>query len=159
MIVAALTITPEREQSVDFSKPYYNATQAILLRANSPDVTKEEDLYGLKIGVQAGTTGEAWANAHLNTTCEITAYQRVYDAITALKAGYIDALILDDPVARYYNATDSEIKMASWIIDTGERYGIAVAKGNTALLDQINQALDELFSSGKYDQLIAKWFG
>ncbi|MGQ4892459.1 MAG: basic amino acid ABC transporter substrate-binding protein [Candidatus Njordarchaeia archaeon] len=159
MIVAALTITPERQQSVDFSKPYYNATQAILIRANFPDITNESDLYGLKIGVQAGTTGEAWADEHLNTTCTITAYQRVYDAITALKAGYIDALILDDPVARYYNSTDTQIKMASWIIDTGERYGIAVAKGNTKLLNEINEALDELFSSGLYEEYIARWFG
>ena len=159
MIVAAMTITAEREQIVDFSIPYYNASQGILIMADAPDITKIEDLYGKTIGVQAGTTGEAWAEENLSGNATITAYQRVYDALTALRAGHIDALILDEPVANYYDKTADDIKKASYVIETGEQYGIAVREGDTALLQKINAALDALIHSNKYDQLIAKWFG
>jgi len=159
MIVAAMTITPGREEVVDFSIPYYNASQGILIRAGEPDITKIEDLYGKKIGVQSGTTGEAWAQENLADKCEIISYPRVYDALMALKAGYIDALILDEPVANYYAETDAEIAKASYVIETGERYGIAVRQGETDFLGKINAALREMFETGYYDQLIAKWFG
>lgn len=159
MIVAAMTITPEREEVVDFSIPYYNASQGILIRADSPDITSIEDLYGKTIGVQAGTTGEAWAEENLGENCTIIAYQRIYDAVTALRAGYIDALILDEPVANYYDKAAEDIKKASYVIDTGERYGIAVREGDTELLEKINAALEELIHSEYYDTLIATWFG
>ncbi len=158
-IVAAMTITAEREQQVDFSIPYYNATQAVLIKSDHADIASITDLYGLKVGVQAGTTGEAWVDDNLGNNVTKIAYQRAYDAITALKAGQIDALILDDPVANYYASIDNEIKLASLHIDTGERYGIAVRNGDTQLLNMINEALREMFENGYYDQLIARYFG
>jgi len=159
MIVAAMTITAEREEVVDFSIPYYNASQGILIRADAPDIVKLEDLYNKTIGVQSGTTGEAWAMENLANYSEIIAYPRVYDAIAALEAGYIDALILDEPVANYYGETVEDIKKASYVIETGEQYGIAVREGDTELLNKINAALEELIRSGKYNELIGKWFG
>ncbi len=159
MIVAAMTITPEREEVVDFSIPYYNASQGVLIKAGNPDITTVEDLYNKKIGVQAGTTGEAWAEENLANYSEIIAYQRVYDAVTALVAGYIDALILDDPVATYYGNASADVEKASLVIDTGERYGIAVREGDTELLNKINAALDELIHSDTYYELIEAWFG
>jgi len=159
MIVAAMTITSEREEVVDFSIPYYNASQGVLIKAGSADITKIEDLYNKTIGVQAGTTGEAWAQENLANYSEIIAYQRVYDAVTALVAGYIDALILDDPVATYYGNASEDVQKASLVIDTGERYGIAVREGDTQLLNMINAALDELIHSDEYYELIETWFG
>ncbi len=159
VIIAAMTITAEREKIVDFSIPYYNADQGILtLYERRAEFKSVDDINKTTVivGVQTGTTGEAWAKEYL--IADIKGYERVYDMLQALKAKHLDVVIIDSPVAHYYNNTDPELWLA-FTVETGERYGIAVAEGNTELLNKINNALREAFESGYYDQLVGKWFG
>jgi polar amino acid transport system substrate-binding protein len=155
IVVAATTITPEREQKVDFSDPYYAADQALVVTPGS-DIATVEDLAGQTVGAQDGTTGEAYANDETDAS-DVRGFPEGPDAIQALKAGQVDATIIDQPVAQ--DALDKEggIEIPT-IIPTGELYGIPIAQDNDALRERINEALKELKDDGTFDELYQKYF-
>ncbi len=155
LVVAATTITPERELKVDFSDPYYAADQALVVTPGS-DIATVEDLAGKTVGAQDGTTGEAYANDETDAA-SVRGFPEGPDAISALKAGQVDATIIDQPVAQ--DAIDKEggIEIAT-IIPTGELYGLPIAQDNTALLDAVNGALKEIKDDGTLTALYQKYF-
>ena len=155
MVVAATTITPEREQKVDFSDPYYAADQALVVTPGS-DIATVEDLAGATVGAQDGTTGEAYANDETDAS-EVRGFPEGPDAIQALKAGQVDATIIDQPVAQ--DALDKEggIEIPT-IIPTGELYGLPFPTDSDALREQVNEALKTLKGDGTFDELYQKYF-
>jgi polar amino acid transport system substrate-binding protein len=154
-VLAATTITPERQQKVAFSDPYYAADQSLVVTPGS-DIKTVEDLADKTVGAQDGTTGEDYANDETDAS-EVRGFPEGPDAINALKAGQVDATIIDQPVAVDALEKEGGIEIAA-IIPTGELYGIPVAKDNTALLGEVNKALQEMKTDGTLAGLYQKYF-
>ncbi len=154
-VASAATITEEREKEVAFSDPYYLSEQAILVKEGS-DVGGIEDLEGKTVGAQQGTTGLELGKEKANAG-ELRPYPEGPDAINALKAGTVEAVIIDAPVAQ--NAIEEEGGVEiSEKVPTEESYGIALAKDNTELLKEVNEGLAEVISDGTYKTIYEKWF-
>jgi polar amino acid transport system substrate-binding protein len=154
-VISAATITEEREKAVAFSDPYYASEQAILVKEGS-EIKGLAELEGKTVGAQQGTTGLELGKEKANAS-ELRPYPEGPDAINALKAGTVEAVIIDAPVAQ--NAVEEEggVEIAE-NVPTEETYGIAVAKDNTALLKEINQGLEEVVADGTYTTIYEKWF-
>jgi polar amino acid transport system substrate-binding protein len=153
--VAASTITPERERTVDFSDPYYLADQSLLV-AEGSDIGSQEDLGGKIVGAQDGTTGETYANDETDAA-EVRGYPGGTDAINALRAGQIDAVIVDAPVAEDAVQKQSGLEIAEKIV-TRELYGFSFAPENDALREKVNEALTTLKENGTITELYKKYF-
>jgi ABC-type amino acid transport substrate-binding protein len=154
-VISAATITPEREKAVAFSDPYYLSEQAILVKEGS-DITGLADLEGKTVGAQQGTTGLELGKEKANAG-ELRPYPEGPDAVNALKAGTVEAVIIDAPVAQNAVEESGGIEIAEKV-PTEESYGIAVALDETELLDEINQGLKEVIGDGTYTTIYKKWF-
>lgn len=154
-VISAATITEEREKAVDFSNPYYLSEQAVLVKEGS-EIESLEDLEGKTVGAQQGTTGLELAKEELGGS-EIRPFPEGPDAVNALKAGTVEGVIIDAPVAQNAVEKSGGLEIAEKV-PTEEEYGIAVAQGEEELLDEINQALKEVQDDGTYKTLYEKWF-
>jgi ABC-type amino acid transport substrate-binding protein len=154
-VISAATITEEREKAVDFSNPYYLSEQAVLVKEGS-EIKSLEDADGKTVGAQQGTTGLELAKEKLGGS-EIRAFPEGPDAVNALKSGTVEAVIIDAPVAANAVEKSGGLEIAEKV-PTEEEYGIAVAQGETELLDEINQGLKEVEEDGTYDTIYEKWF-
>lgn len=154
-VISAATITPEREKAVAFSDPYYLSEQAILVKEGS-EITGLEDLEGKVVGAQQGTTGQELGKEKANAS-EIRPYPEGPDAVNALKAGTVEAVIIDAPVAQNAVEKSGGVEIAEKV-PTEESYGIAVALDNTELLEEINEGLKEVIADGTYTKIYKKWF-
>ncbi len=153
-VISAATITEEREKVVDFSNPYYLSEQAILVKDGS-DIKGLDDLAGETVAAQQGTTGLELGKEKADAG-ELRPFPEGPDAINALKAGTVAAVIIDAPVAQ--NAVEAGGVEIAEKVPTEESYGIAVAQGNTELLDSINEGLAAILDNGKYKTIYEKWF-
>lgn len=153
---AGMTITDTRKENLDFSDPYFEATQALVVKKGS-GVTDLASLAGKKLGVQNGTTGQEYATENA-PDAEISVFEDLGLLLNAVETGQIDAAMNDNGVLYDWvkEKTDFEV---STEFDTGEQYGIGVRKGNTELLTKLNEVLAEAKSSGEYDRIYEKWFG
>jgi ABC-type amino acid transport substrate-binding protein len=154
-VISAATITEEREKAVDFSNPYYLSEQAVLVKEGS-DIKSLEDLDGKTVAAQQGTTGLELAKEKLGGS-EIRPYPEGPDAVNALKSGTVEGVIIDAPVAQNAVEKSGGVEIAEKL-PTEETYGIAVAQGETELLDEINKALKEVEDDGTYKTIFKKWF-
>ena len=160
VIAAGMTITAERAQQVDFTIPYWQADQAILVKEDSSvKPASAEELEGLTVGVQQGTTAQSYLEGLVDngTNIDIKVYTSYVLAVQDLVNGRVDAVVVDKPVAQTFEKTYPVV--ISGVIETGEKYGLAVQKGNTELLNALNNALQEFMNSPEWDQLIQKYFG
>ena len=160
MGMAGMTVTEERLQSVDFSDSYATGIQSIIVPEGSPiksidDILKQGASY--KVGVQLATTGDIYISDDLGdeATSRVEEYQTGNDAVAALSAGKVDAVIIDNEPAKSYVAATSGLV----ILDTEyvtEDYAICFAKGNP-LKDKVNTALNELIKDGTVKTIIDKY--
>ena len=155
---SAITITAEREEAIDFATPYFDADQSLLVKADSGYATLT-DLAGKNLGVQSGTTGEAYAQENAPSDVEIVSFENGGELFIALEAGTIDGILQDLPVNGYRTTQDDTVTVVE-TYTTGEQYGFAVQEeGKEALLDAVNDALGAIRDNGTYDDIFAKWFG
>src|SRR4051794_18279222 len=154
-VISAATITAEREKAVAFSDPYYLSEQAILVKEGS-DITGLADLSGKTVGAQQGTTGLELGKEKADAG-ELRPYPEGPDAVNALKSGTVEAVIIDAPVAQNAVEKSGGVEIAEKV-PTEETYGIALAKDNTDLLDEINGGLEEVIGDGTYTKIYEKWF-
>ncbi len=154
-VISAATITEEREKAVDFSNPYYLSEQAVLVKEGS-EIKSLEDLDGKTVAVQQGTTGQELAKEELGGS-EIRPFPEGPDAVNALKAGTVEGVIIDAPVAQNAVEKSGGVEIAEKV-PTEEEYGIAVAQGETELLEEINKGLEEVLDDGTYKKIYEKWF-
>jgi ABC-type amino acid transport substrate-binding protein len=154
-VASAATITEEREKAVDFSNPYYLSEQAVLVKEGS-DIQSLEDLEGRTVAAQQGTTGLELAKEKLGGS-EIRPFPEGPDAVNALKSGTVEGVIIDAPVAQNAVEKSGGVEIAEKV-PTEETYGIAVAQGETELLEEINKGLKEVFDDGTYKKIYEKWF-
>jgi polar amino acid transport system substrate-binding protein len=152
VVASGITITPERQQKIDFSDPYFDADQGLLVPEGS-DLDSVEALEGKTIGVQQATTGETWATDNGLQTVQ---FEDLGLQIQALKTGQVDAVVNDIAVLGPYVSEGFEV---SANFSTGEQYGLGVKQGNTALLDQINDTLARIREDGTYDDLYTQYIG
>ncbi|MFI9024402.1 basic amino acid ABC transporter substrate-binding protein [Streptomyces sp. NPDC053560] len=157
LAAAGMTITPERKKVMDFSDPYFNATQALITKKGEP-YKRIEDLKGRKLGYQKATTGGIYAKEHAGKDVDLVEYEDLGLLLTAVKTRKVDAAIMDNGVLLDYVKSNPDTKVTAEF-DTGEQYGVAVRKGNGALLKQINASLKKARSDGSYDRIYKKWFG
>ena len=151
---SGITITDVRKAKMDFSTPYLDDDLVLLANKNS-GVASIEDAKGKKVGVQQATTGETWAKA--NGISPIS-FKDVGLQIQAVSGGQNDAALGNQSVLLYAAKDNADlVKVAD--IATGEKLGIAVKKGNTALLTEVNATLAELEKSGKLLELKKQYFG
>ncbi|SFT29862.1 transporter substrate-binding domain-containing protein [Streptomyces sp. ok210] len=157
---AGMTITDERKQNLDFSVPYFNATQAMLARkgvkaASVEDITKQK----LKLGSQSSTTGEDFAHSH---GADPQSFESSDAELNGLRTGQVDVIVQDYPVVQNWlkdPANSAKFEIVG-NLDTGEQYGFAVRKGgNPKLLAAINQAIKDAKSDGTYKKLYEQWIG
>lgn len=156
MVIAGMTITPERNLSVTFSNPYFNADQAIVVAKDDNNITGPSDLNGKRIAVNLETTGDYWVTDNVHGA-SVSRFPFAYEVFLALDSGIVDAVVIDKPVADSYAAHDSNIKVV-YTIATGEHYGIAMRSGNTDFIDFVNSELAAMQSDGTIQSLVAKWF-
>lgn len=154
-VMSAATITEEREKVVDFSLPYYLSEQAILVKEGS-SITGLSDLKGKVVGAQQGTTGLELGKEKAEAG-ELRPFPEGPDADNALKAGTVEAVIIDAPVAKQQAEELGGIEIVEKV-PTEETYGIAIAKGNTELLEGINEGLKMTIEDGSYTKVYEKWF-
>jgi polar amino acid transport system substrate-binding protein len=158
VVGSAVTITDERAEQVDFSDPYFDADQSLLIKADqAEEITTLADLDGAAIGVQAGTTGEAYANENA-TGAEVTSFEDSDGLFAALEANTISAILQDLPVNGYRSTQDDTVVVIE-TYPTEEQYGFAVQKGNSGLLDFLNAGLASLRDDGTFDEIYATYFG
>jgi polar amino acid transport system substrate-binding protein len=155
---AGLTITEERQEAMGMSQAYYRADQALVVRGDSTAASLD-DLSGLQVAVQSGTTGEGYANDNAaEYGFEPVAFETMGDIASALTSGSVDASIADLATwtAMVESAPDLTLVQT---IETEEHYGFAVQKDDTELLGEVNAMLDEAFEDGTYAELYEKWIG
>lgn len=151
--VAAMSVTEEKLQQIDFTNTYATASQLIIVPEDST-ITSASDLCGKRIGVQIFTTGDIYAGDIEDATIE--RFNKGFEAIDALKDGRVDAVVIDSEPAKVFTEENEGLK----IIDeplTEEEYAIGVAKGNTKLLKSLNKSIEKLIESGKIDEIKAKY--
>jgi polar amino acid transport system substrate-binding protein len=153
-----MSITPERQEAVLFSAPYYRSGLVVMVQKNNDTIKGIEDLVGKRIAVQIGTTGAAKAESVKDA--KVTAFNTNTEAAMELKNGGVDAVINDSPVVGYYLAQggSADAKTVGDVLEA-EEYGIAVKKGNDKLAAEIDKALAELKKNGEYDKIYKTWFG
>jgi len=161
MVVSAVTITEERKQTMDFSNPYFDAQQLIAVKEDSK-VARFADLKNLKVGVQTGTTGDEAVSKLLGkTSTDIKRFESTPLALKELESGGVDAVVADNGVVIHYVANNpgGKFKTVADAEFVPEQYGIALKKGNTELLDKVNQGLTAIKADGTYDRIFGKYFG
>lgn len=156
--ISGMTITEARKEKVDFSEPYYNAAQVIVVRDGTEGFTKIEDIKGKKVGVQLGTTGALMAEEAMGENNADLKQLRKYNMVFSdLKLGRLDAVVVDLPVAQAYLKNVEGLRISSPPMSE-EQYGIVVKKGNKELLDKLNDGLAKIRASGEFDAIMKKWF-
>ncbi len=152
---SAMTITEARQKSVDFTDPYYEATQAVLVPIETTDIQTKEDLNDKMVAVSIGTTGHSVANDLLDESA-IRAFNSGFEAVQELNSGRVDAVIIDNQPAKEYLKKNPNLKVLDLNFDV-EYYGLAVDKGNDALLEKLNARIRELKESGELSEIIQKY--
>ncbi|MDQ0778122.1 polar amino acid transport system substrate-binding protein [Streptomyces aurantiacus] len=157
LAAAGMTITDERKKNVDFSDPYFEATQAVLADKKS-GVSSLAGLKGKKVGAQAQTTGEEFAQSKgLNPV----SFESSDALLNGLRTGQVKAVVIDYPVVQGWlkNKANADAFEVADNINTGEKYGFTLKKGNTKLLEAVNKALADAKADGTYKKLYEKWIG
>ncbi|MEU0117820.1 transporter substrate-binding domain-containing protein [Streptomyces bobili] len=159
LAAAGMTITEERKKNVDFSDPYFDATQAVLVNKDAGvDSLAEIKSENVKLGAQAQTTGEDYV---VKQGFDPVSFESSDAVLNGLRTGQVKAVVIDYPVVQGWlkdkaNADAFEIVDN---LDTGEQYGFTVKKGNTELVAAINKAIADARADGTYKKLYEQWIG
>ena len=159
LAAAGMTITEERKKNVDFSDPYFDATQALLV-AKGSGISSLADAKAKKVqlGAQAQTTGEDYVKSQ---GFDPVSFESSDAVLNGLRSGQVKAVVIDYPVVQGWlkNKANADAFQVADNINTGEQYGFTVKKGNTKLLAAVNKALADAKADGTYKKLYEKWIG
>jgi len=157
-VMSSVTITEERQKEMDFSKPYINAGQILVVPEKTKGVSTLQDMKGMTVAAQIGTTG-AFEIEKIDGV-ELKTYDEIGLAFEDLVNGRIDGVVADTPVAADFALQSDNYKGKLKIVGepfTEEYYGIAVQKGNTKVLDAINAGLDGVIGTDAYAKVEKEW--
>jgi polar amino acid transport system substrate-binding protein len=156
MAISAMTITAARAEQFSFSDPYINAGQIVAVQIGNETINGPEDLVGMTVGAQIGTTGSMEIEAIADTTLKV--YDTYELAFLDLANGQVDAVVADYPLAvSFVNKYSDTLKVVGEVF-TDENFGIAFCKDNNELIAQVNAALAELIDEGFVEELVIKWY-
>ena len=155
LIIAGMTKTDEREKFVNFSEPYYNSKQVIIVHKDNEDIKSFDNLSDKKVGVVLGYIGDLIVSDMTNV--DVEKFNAVSETILALKSAKVDAIVLDYEAAKNYVSQNKELKLIE-TDSANEEYAIAIRKDDTELLNKINDALKTIKENGIYDSLLEKYF-
>ncbi|HET7628849.1 MAG TPA: glutamine ABC transporter substrate-binding protein [Bacillales bacterium] len=158
MGIAGITITEERDQSIDFSDPYYDAGIILAVQANNSEIKSVDDLAGKTVATRTGTTSQYYLEDNV-PKAKIKTYPKITQAYQSLATGRVDAVLYDLPNVKYYIKTKGDGKLKT-VGDrlTAEQYGIAFQE-DSKLVDKVNEALAAIKENGTYKEIYEKWFG
>ncbi len=154
LAASAMTITEDRKAALDFSDGYYDSEQSLLVPEGS-DIASIDDLAGVKVGVQQGTTGKAYTEENA-ADAEIVSFPSDAEMFQAIKAGQVEALLQDLPVNLDHEKAGGFTVVETY--STDEQYGLAMKKGNTALVEAVNEQLTTMRDDGSYDEIYNTYF-
>ena len=153
-VIAGMTVTDERKEEADFSTPYYEATQVMIVKEDS-DIKKASDMAGKRMCVIQGYTGETCVN---DMGYSYEAFKKGTEAVMELVNGKCDVVVIDSATAKKYVSDNEGLKIVEDpAAFEGEQYAIAVKKGNTELLDKINKVIEEMLADGTISDLAVKY--
>ena len=161
ILISSMTITPARDEEIDFSIPYYNSSQGILVAVGNPlGIVDETDLNdsAITIGLQTGTTSDIWATEFATeaTLVKLASFSELY---LKLDLAEIDVILADFPVIAYAaNQAEVDGEVVATFGDV-EQFGVGVVEGEPTLLAAINEAIEAMFDDGTYDTVFDAWFG
>lgn len=156
---AGMTIKPERAKVIDFSVPYFNATQALLIKKGA-GYASLESLKGKKLGDQSGTTGKDYVTSQHPAGVTVTEFEDLATLQQALATDQIQGAVDDLPVwTDYIKKNPGKFEIGAEF-QTGEQYGFGIKKGgNPALLKTVNEVIAAAKTDGTYNTIYMKWFG
>lgn len=154
--LAGITITEERQKSIDFSDGYYDSGFLLMVPTDS-DITSVDDLGGKSLALRMGTSAAQYSEEHFKDT-DLRLFPNIDNAYLELQTGRVDAAMHDTPNVLYYIKTAGQGRVKA----VGEQlmaheYGIAFPKGSE-LVPQVNDALAKIKADGRYDDIYRKWF-
>jgi polar amino acid transport system substrate-binding protein len=155
-IMSSVTITPERRETLNFTKPYIGNAMTIVVSKNSPiNITRPEEIAGYRVTYQAETTADIYATqiAESGVKFEAFEYDKVMNCFDEMKLGRVDIIVVDSLVAFEYLDRDPDAFRFAWQGPADEQFGIALKKGNDALTAALDRALDELFADGTLQKI------
>jgi polar amino acid transport system substrate-binding protein len=158
LAAAGMSINAQRASVVDFSRPYFTSGQVLMARRGARIAAGAFKAGGLRVGVVAGTTGEAYAR---DQGWQAKGYENATTELDALRTGQVDVLVQDDPVVRYWltDAANADFTLVPGL-RTHEQYGFAVRKGhNPALLRLIDRVIAQIRRDGTYRRTYERWMG
>ncbi len=163
-VISAVTITEERKETMDFSDPYIDNYQAVVVRTDSDlSVDGFLDLDGLALAVQKETTSDILISDYISTgslTATVAQNEKVITCFTQLDNKEIDAVVVDSTVADgQVGKYPDKYKIVYLDKSEPEQFGVAMVKGNAALQDAINQAIADMKAEGFFQEIIEYWFG
>jgi len=157
-IISSVTITEERKKEMDFSKPYINAGQILVVPSSMKGVSTLNDMTGKTVGAQIGTTGSF--EIEKIEGVRLKAYDEIGLAFEDLVNGRIQGVVADTPVAADYALQNESYRDKLKIVGepfTEEYYGVCVRKGNTEVLDAINAGFDKVLGTSTYKKIEETW--
>lgn len=160
VVIAAATITPERLESMEFSKPYVGNGQTIVVNSASGfRPASPAELSGKVVAYQAETTSDIFMEKQRKAGLKFTPaeFDKVINAYDELKLGRCDAVVSDALV--FANYAEDPAFTSTWVGDADEYFGVAIRKGNNVLLDKVNAAIDEMIADGTMKELYLGVFG
>lgn len=155
--IAGMTITEERQETIDFTQPYYEAGLILAVKEGNEEIQSIDDVDGKVVSTRTGSTSQEYLEE--NTEAKAEAFPQIVEAYQNVLAGRADAVLYDLPNVLFYSEKEAggELKTVGEKL-TGEDYGIAFPKGSE-LRDVIDDALTTLKENGTYDDIYEEWFG
>lgn len=154
IVINGLEITDDRERVVNFSIPYYITFEQLIVRKGVDDINSLAECVGKKVGTLKNSLAERILEA--KGGIDVYSYESEVNSFSDLKNGRLDAVLIDEPVAKFYAGWNPEFDLVGQPI--GEiSYGIVVPKTNPVLLDKINLALKKIIASGKLREILERW--
>lgn len=161
LAISAITWTPEREEVMEFSMPYYQESIVVMVPTSRGDIRGVQDLYGKTVGVQVGTTHDEWATENLEKPgkASVRRYDKMYPyMVEALLRGDVDAIILDRSIATALAKKFAQLKVAFEIPGTAGYISVAVPKCAHDLKLAVDRVIYNLTQSGKLDEIFRRNF-
>lgn len=154
--ISGISATPERKKAYNFSEPYYESENVVLIKKTDLDkYTKTTSLDGLSVGTQKGTIQETVASEQLKGS-KVVALTQNGEMINELKNGQIQAVVLEKPIAEGYVANNDDLTISNITLknDDADAYAVALPKDDDKLTKKVNKVINDLKDSGKIDQFV-----
>lgn len=154
--ISGISATPERKKAYNFSEPYYESENVVLIKKTDLDkYTKTTSLDGLSVGTQKGTIQETVASEQLKGA-KVVALTKNGEMINELKNGQIQAVVLEKPIAEGYVANNDDLTISNITLknDDADAYAVALPKDDDKLTKKVNKVINDLKDSGKIDQFV-----